>query len=36
MLLYTGQEDVPVLVLDDETVITGSQKIVDWAGAHPG
>jgi len=27
----TGQEDVPVLVTDDGTVIQGSRRIVDWA-----
>jgi hypothetical protein len=31
----TGNYWVPVLVLDDGTVIQGSQKIVDWAKAHP-
>ena len=27
----TGQEDVPVLVTDDGTVVQGSQQIVAWA-----
>jgi Glutathione S-transferase, N-terminal domain len=27
----TGQQDVPVLVLDDGTAIHGSGAIVDWA-----
>ena len=27
----TGQEDVPVLVLDDGTTIAGSGNIVEWA-----
>src|SRR3712207_4076002 len=27
----TGQEDVPVLVTDDGTVVQGSQRIVAWA-----
>lgn len=27
----TGQEDVPVLVLDDGTAIAGTGKIVAWA-----
>jgi hypothetical protein len=27
----TGNDWVPVLVLDDETVIQGSKKIIDWA-----
>jgi glutathione S-transferase len=31
----SGQRAVPILVLDDGDVITGSQGIVDWAGAHP-
>lgn len=31
----TGQEDVPVLVLDDDSVVTGTRAIVDWARAHP-
>ena len=31
----TGNYWVPVLVLDDGSVIQGSQKIVDWAAAHP-
>src|SRR5688572_722924 len=31
----TGESFVPVLVLDDGTVVTGSQAIVDWARASP-
>ena len=31
----TGQEDVPVLVLDDGTAIPGSRRIADWAAANP-
>lgn len=31
----TGQDNVPVLVLDDGTVIAGSGKIVDWVESHP-
>ena len=31
----TGNNWVPVLVLDDGTVIQGSHKIMDWAGANP-
>jgi glutathione S-transferase len=27
----TGQRDVPVLVLDDKSVLTGSGAIVAWA-----
>ncbi|HWJ51480.1 MAG TPA: glutathione S-transferase N-terminal domain-containing protein [Solirubrobacteraceae bacterium] len=30
----TGQEDVPVLVLDDGSTINGSGAIVAWAAAH--
>ena len=31
----TGSYTVPVLVTDDGEVITESQRIVDWARAHP-
>jgi hypothetical protein len=31
----TGNYWVPVLVADDGEVIQGSQKIIDWAQAHP-
>lgn len=31
----TGNRWVPTLLLDDETVIDSSQKIVDWARANP-
>jgi hypothetical protein len=31
----TGQNWVPVLVTDEGEVIQGSQKIVEWAKAHP-
>ena len=31
----SGQESVPILVLDDETVVTGSGEIAKWAQAHP-
>jgi glutathione S-transferase len=34
ILELTGQEDVPVLVLDDGTTVTGSGAIVAWAGEH--
>ncbi len=27
----TGQEDVPVLVTDDGSIVTGSREIVAWA-----
>lgn len=33
----SGQRSVPILVLDDGEVVTGSAKIVEWAHAHaPG
>ena len=31
----TGNNWVPVLVTDDETVVQGSDKIIDWAKANP-
>lgn len=31
----SGQQDVPVLVLDDRTVVTGTKQIIEWAKAHP-
>jgi len=31
----SGQRAVPILVLDDDQVISGSGEIVDWAKAHP-
>jgi len=31
----TGNSWVPTLVLDDGTVIDGSQQIADWAAANP-
>ena len=31
----SGQEDVPVLVLDDGEVVSGTGTIVSWAKAHP-
>ena len=30
----SGQRAVPILVLDDGEVITGSGRIVEWAQAH--
>ena len=30
-----GSSWVPLLVTDDGEVIQGSQRIVDWAQAHP-
>jgi hypothetical protein len=32
----TGQEDVPVLVTDDGSVVQGSKPIVAWARERPG
>ena len=32
----TGQEDVPVLVTDDGSTVTGSQEIVAWAKDRRG
>ncbi len=34
ILELTGQEDVPVLVLDDGDTVTGTAAIVEWATAH--
>jgi Glutathione S-transferase, N-terminal domain len=31
----TGNYKVPTLVLDDGTVVDGSDSIVDWAGHNP-
>ena len=31
----SGQRAVPILVLDDGEVMTGSGAIVRWAGEHP-
>ena len=31
----TGQEEVPVLVLEDGEVVSGSEQIVFWANANP-
>lgn len=31
----SGQEDVPVFVADDGTVVTGNRAIVAWAKEHP-
>ncbi len=30
----TGQEDVPVLVLDDDSTVQGTGEIIAWAAAH--
>ena len=32
----TGNVWVPVLVTDEGQTIQGSEKIIDWARAHPG
>ena len=34
IIALTGQPDVPVLVLDDNSVIHGTNAIVEWAAAH--
>lgn len=31
----SGQRSVPILVVDERTVIAGSGKIVDWARGNP-
>jgi hypothetical protein len=31
----TGNSKVPTLVLDDGTVVDGSERIIDWAKANP-
>jgi glutathione S-transferase len=31
----SGQRSVPILVLDDGTVVAGSGRIVRWAQEHP-
>lgn len=31
----TGKSTVPILVLDDDTTVAGSQEIADWARANP-
>lgn len=35
IVALTGQKDVPVLVLPDDTVIDGHREIIDWAKANP-
>jgi glutathione S-transferase len=35
IIALTGQEDVPVLLLDDETTVQGTSAIVAWAAEHP-
>ncbi len=34
ILELTGQEDVPVLVLDDGATVQGTSTIVEWAASH--
>jgi glutaredoxin 2 len=31
----TGQQDVPVLLLDDGSTVNGTAQIVAWAEGHP-
>jgi hypothetical protein len=31
----TGRDDVPVLLLDDGSIVQGSHEIADWATTHP-
>lgn len=31
----TGNSKVPTLVLDDGSVVDGSESIIEWAEAHP-
>ena len=31
----TGKSDVPLLILDDDTTVAGTKKIVEWARANP-
>lgn len=31
----TGSVTVPVLVTDDDEVVAGSEKIIEWAQRHP-
>ena len=31
----SGQTDVPILVLDDGSVVSGNKQIIEWARAHP-
>jgi hypothetical protein len=34
IIALTGQQDVPLLVLDDGTTVQGSGAIRAWAGSH--
>ncbi|MFM9164229.1 MAG: glutathione S-transferase N-terminal domain-containing protein [Solirubrobacterales bacterium] len=35
VLEISGQEDVPVLVTDGGTVVSGTRQIVEWARSNP-
>jgi glutathione S-transferase len=35
IVALSGQEDVPLLVLEDGAIVQGSGEIVAWAAAHP-
>ncbi len=35
ILELSGQEDVPLLVLGDQSVVAGSKAVVAWAKEHP-
>lgn len=35
VIRLSGQKSVPILVLDDGEVVTGSKTIVAWAADHP-
>lgn len=35
VIRLSGQKNVPILVLDDGEVVTGSKTIVGWAADHP-
>ena len=34
IISLTGQQDVPVLVLNDGATVQGTSAIVEWAAAH--
>ena len=34
IIALTGQQDVPVLVLDDGSTVQGTSAIVEWAADH--
>jgi glutathione S-transferase len=35
IIALSGQQDVPLLVLDDGATVQGSGEIASWAAAHP-